>query len=88
MARELVGKVLKGKDRDDGTKAPPYIKIEKDFSLKKGDFLNLESKAEQLKSLNFAVSKDKISADLGEKIKERIEKIPDFVLFEIIKVSK
>ena len=64
--RREVGSVVKGKDGK-----PPYIKLSSDVSLKKGQYLNLESKATQLKSLEGAVEAGKISAELGATIKER-----------------
>lgn len=78
--RTVVGSVCKSKDAG----KPDYIKVRDDMHLKKGQVLRLESKKFQLDSLQGAVSAGKVSADLSEKIKERIEKIPDWVRFEII----
>ena len=50
----------------------------------KGLNLRLESKKMQLESLESAVTAGKLSGDVAVKIKERIEKIPAYVLFEII----
>lgn len=76
--RREVGSVVKGRDGK-----PDYIKMSQDVTLKKGQFLNLESKAKQLENLQNAVASGKLSADLGEQIKERIERTPDFVRFSI-----
>lgn len=65
-----------------------HLKISNDLSFKKGDYLNLETKAEQLKNLNEAASAGKISEANAEKARERIEKIPDFVIFEVYQLSK
>jgi len=78
--RVVVGSVCKSKDSG----KPDYIKVRDDVVLKKGQVLRLESKKYQLDSLQGAVSSGKVSGDLSEKIKERIEKIPDWVRFEII----
>ena len=81
--RMVIGSIVKGKDGK-----PDYIKMSKDVSLKQGDFLNLESKSSQLKSLEAAIADGKLTGEIGESIKDRLEKIPDFVRFEIVKVSK
>lgn len=77
--RKVIGSVCKGRENK-----PPYIKIRDGISLKKDQIVRLESKKVQLESLEGAVSAGKISPDLGEKIKERIENIPEFVLFELV----
>lgn len=85
--RKVVGSVIKSNDPS----KPNYMKFRlKDgpLTLKDGDTLSVESKAFQLKSLEGAVADKKLSEDLGLKIKERIEKIPDFVLGEIIQATK
>lgn len=81
--RVVVGSVCKSKDSG----KPDYIKIRDDMTLRKGQTLRLESKKFQLDSLQSAVSSGKLSGDLSEKIKERIEKIPDWVRFEIISLE-
>lgn len=78
--RSVVGSVCKSKDSG----KPDYIKIRDEMSLKKGQILRLESKKFQLDSLQNAVTAGKLSGDLSEKIKERIEKIPEWVRFEIV----
>ena len=81
--RSVIGSVCKSKD----TGKPDYIKVRDDLTLRKGQILRLESKKFQLESLQGAVSAGKLSSELGEKIKERIEKIPDWVRFEIVAVE-
>lgn len=86
--RQTVGSVLKSKDGKS-----KYIKINlgKDggsVTLNHGDILSVESKAEQLSSLSGAVSSGKLSSELADKIAERINKIPDFVVAEVILSSK
>lgn len=81
--RSVVGSVCKSKDSG----KPDYIKVRDDMSLRKGQILRLESKKYQLDSLQNAVTAGKLSSELGEKIRERIEKIPDWVRFEIVAVE-
>lgn len=78
--RSVVGSVCKSKDSG----KPDYIKIRDDMSLKKGQVLRLESKRFQLDSLQSAVNSGKLSNELAQKIEERINKIPDWVRFEIV----
>jgi len=94
-SRKTVGSVCKNKD----TAKPDYItlrggtaevlakalmKLDKDNNLN----LNLESKKFQLESLEQAVSAGKLSGENAEKARERINKIPDWVRFEIVLVEK
>lgn len=76
--RVVIGEVQKTKD---GTGT--YIKIKKDTVLKQGQYLNVESKKKQLENLEAAVQNGKISAENAAKARERINKIQDFVLFEV-----
>jgi hypothetical protein len=77
--RKVIGSVVKSSDPS----KPDYIKISQDVVLQKGQYLNLESKKQQLQSLEQAVSNGKLSRETADKIQEKIEKIPDFVRFEI-----
>jgi len=81
--RTVVGSVLKSKEAG----KPDYIKIREDVSLKKGDILRLESKKSQLDSLESALSANKLSAEMGVKARERIEKMPEWVRFEVVQLS-
>jgi len=82
--RTKVGSVLK--DKDDSKKF--YIKFNKECKFNQNDCLSLESKEDQLTSLEGAASAGKLSADIAEEIRERIGNIPDFVKFEMIKVER
>lgn len=82
--RRGVGSVIKSKDPG----GSDYIKIRDDVSFKKGDTLQLESAQSQLASLERAVSDGKLSEEVAEKVRDRIQKIPDWVRFEIVQVSK
>lgn len=81
--RTTVGSVVKPKDGN-GT---DYIKIANDITLKKGDILRLESKDQQLERIDALEQSGKFDAEFAAKLRERAEKIPDFVRFEIIQLS-
>lgn len=78
--RTVIGSIVKSKD----PAQPDYLKINKAINLKEGQILRLESKKEQLKSVDYLVQNNKISADVAKSIRERIEKMPDFVRFEVV----
>jgi hypothetical protein len=80
--RLVIGSVIKGKEKGD----PDYIKIRKNISLKEGEVLRLESKAQQISQVKTAIESGKLTPELGEEILSRLEKIPDFVRFEISKL--
>lgn len=86
--RQQIGKIVK--KSDDKLRYPGVkefsLKIEQDITLKAGTYLNLENKAYKLASLESA--KDKMSEENYEKAIERINKMPDFVFFEVIKLDK
>lgn len=77
--RKVIGSVVKSQDAS----KPDYIKISQDVVLTKGMFLNLESKNQQLASLEAAVASGKLKEEYAAKSRERIERIPPFVRFEI-----
>ena len=58
--------------------------MDRDVSLKQGDIIRVENKKFQLASLEGAVQAGKLSEEQAEKARERINKIPDFVLAELI----
>lgn len=82
--RKEIGAVLKSKDASQ----PDYIKINEDIVLKKGDTLSLESKKSRLAGLEKNVENGKLSGEVADKIRENIEKMPDFIRFNIVKVTK
>lgn len=72
---------------------PDYIQIfipDKDgkpggtYVLKDGQRLNLESKAKQLKDIDFLIKNEKIDADTAKYLTDKANKIKDFVRFEIV----
>lgn len=78
--RNVIGEVLKSKEQGKA----PYIKIKKDVTLSAGQSISLESKKKQLDSLAQAVADGKLGGDMAAEIQERLEKIPDFVMFQMI----
>lgn len=74
-----VGSVMKAKE--DGK--APYIK------LADGTIIgNLESKSFKLKSLQEGIKSGRVNSELAEKIAANIEKMPDFVLGDIVRYEK
>jgi hypothetical protein len=93
--RTVVGSICKSKD----TGKPDYLVLRGNTTEQlakalmkadksKGLSLKLESKKFQMDSLQQAVESGKLSGDLAEKIKaDRIEKIPEWVRFEVVLVE-
>jgi len=84
--RVKLGSVTKKKDGRFVIKA--YIK-DKDgnpgsYVLRDGQYINLETKAEQLSDLQNLLKAEKIDADTFKYLKERVEKIPEYVKFEAV----
>lgn len=82
--KTIVGSVLKSKTEGE----PDYIKINEDIVLKKGDTLSLESKKSQLTSIDKAVENGKMSEETADKIRANVEKMPIFIRFNIVKLTK
>lgn len=78
-----IGSVLKSKDK---TK-PDYIKVSKNVTLKEGQFLNLENKESQLKTVQFLLENSYIDEATAEKRNAAINKKPDFVRFDVVLVE-
>lgn len=88
MAKRItIGQVCNPKDK---TKRR-YIQISKNLKepvvLKPGQYINLESKADQLAGLKAALAAGKISPENAEKAQARIEKIADWVVAELVMIS-
>lgn len=87
-SRRQIGSVVKkseDKQRFSGVKEFS-VKITEDITLKAGEYLNLENKAFKLASLE--AGREKMSSENYEKALERINKMPDYVFFEIVKITK
>lgn len=80
LKREVVGSFLKSKDDS----KPPYLKFRSALTLKEGDIVRVENKKFQLQSLEGAINAGKIKGEIAEKARERIEKIPEFVIAELV----
>lgn len=78
--RVVVGSVVKSKD----AKYAPYLKVKQSVTLKEGEYLTLESKKFQLASLEEAEKSGRLSGELVAKMRERIEKTPDFVIGDLV----
>lgn len=82
--RVVIGSVIKSKDKG----KPDYVKIRGDHALKDGQTLRLESKQSQLDSVEAAFAAGKLSDSAAQMIRERINKMPDFVRFEIVSLER
>lgn len=82
--RIIVGSLYKVKPEDKEKGFPNYITIKEDITLKKGEFVRAESKAFQLESLEKAITNKKLSEEIGGEIRARLEKMPDFVIAELV----
>jgi hypothetical protein len=80
LKREVVGSFLKSKDDN----KPPYLKFRSAITLKEGDIIRVENKKYQLQSLEGAINSGKLNGEIAEKAKERINKIPEFVIAELV----
>jgi hypothetical protein len=88
--RVRLGSVVRGQDGK-----PDYIKVHikdkegkpSNYVLRDGQYLNLESKAKQQADLEFLVKNEKIDEKTAKYLKEKIEKIPEFVRFEVVAVE-
>lgn len=76
LKRQVVGSVYKAKEAG----KVDYVK------MRDGKTYRLESAAYQLKSLEDAVAAGKLSEDIADKVRERIQKIPEFVRFELVEL--
>jgi len=82
--RRTIGSVVKSKEAGE----PDYIKIGDDVVLKKGDTLRLESKAAQLRNLEEGVQAGRLGEETASKIRERLDRFPEWVRFEIVQLTK
>lgn len=81
--RVKVGSLLRSKE---GTGV--YFKANTDFTLKKGDTLNVATKKEQLDSLEKAVASGKLAAEKAAQVREIVESIPEWVFAEVFQITK
>jgi hypothetical protein len=77
-SRFYFGKILKGAEGK-----PDFIAIDKDISLKEGEFINLESKAQRLKELEESVGAGRLSQEVADDIAAKVNKQSDRVRFSM-----
>lgn len=88
-SRTTVGSVNKSQDPTKSNYIKFYLKnTGGTLTVNDGQTLSVESKSFQLKSLEAAVAAGKLSEENASKARERIEKIPEYVLGELILVTK
>lgn len=83
--RRTIGAIFKSKD----PKNPDYIKIDPKLeggalTLKAGSFVRVETQAYQMESLDQAEADGKLSGDVLEKLRARVEKMPEFIRAELV----
>jgi len=82
LKRKVIGSFCKNKDPNKAN----YIKVKDGVTLLPNSYISLESKAFQLKKLDEALAAGKLSAEMVEKIKEKVNKMPDWVLAEAVQL--
>lgn len=89
--RVKLGSITKEKDGN-RFKFKAYIKDKEgkpsQYVLNDGQFLDLESKADQLADIKFLVENDKIDAETAKYLTDKVNKIPDYVKFEVVAKEK
>lgn len=76
------------KRAEDGTKGQKYIYVTEDVVLKKGDYLNFETKKQRLANLDKLEAEEKLSGDVLAKLRKSAEGIPDHYEVLIVKVEQ
>jgi len=77
-SRFYFGKILKGAEGK-----PDFVAIDKEITLKEGEFVNLESKAQRLKELEDSVAEGRLSQDKADDIAAKVNKQSDRVRFSM-----
>jgi CRISPR/Cas system-associated endoribonuclease Cas2 len=76
--RFYFGKILKGAEGK-----PDFLVIDKDITLKEGQFVNLESKKQRLDDLQESVSNGRLSEETASSLREKVNKLSDRVRFSL-----
>ena len=88
-SRTTVGSIVKSQDPTKSNYVKFYLKnTGGSLTVTDGQTLSAESKSYQLKSLEAAVAAGKLSEENASKARERIEKIPEYVIAELVLTSK
>lgn len=82
--RTVIGSIIKSKSKE----KPDYIKFKTDVSFKAGDCISVETKSYKLVSLENAYKKGYLNQEMLERLKEKVEKMPEFVRADLVKVTK
>jgi hypothetical protein len=82
-SRFYFGKILKGNEGKSD-----FLVIDKDITLKEGEFINLESKSQRLKELEESVSSGRLSQDKADDIAAKVNKQSDRVRFSLYVVRE
>lgn len=88
MPRLKLGSVYKSKDPEKSNYIKIDLKSKDTVTLKHGEYVQVESKAFQLRSVEKALEKGVLSKENAKKATDRINEIPDYVLGELILVTK
>jgi len=81
MAKKVVlGSFCKSKDES----KPPYIKLKTAVNMPEGGIIQVQSKKYQLQSLDAAAAAGKLTGEVVEQIREKINKMPDWVLGDLV----
>jgi hypothetical protein len=80
LNRKSIGSLYRAKDP---TK-PNYIKMRSTVTLKEGQVIRAESRKFQEQSMETAIAAGKMGGETAEKVRERLSKIPDYVLAELV----
>ncbi len=86
--RLKIGQVYKSKDATKSNYIQISTTLTAPVTLNPGQYLQVESKKYQLESLAGALSRGIITPENAEKAEERIQKIPDWVLGEVIVLTE
>ena len=86
--RKTVGAVFKGLKNDNGDLQADTLIFQDDVSFKKGDKLQLETKAFKEANLAAMVAKGKISEEVAEKARYVIGRMSEKVRADVVKLSK
>lgn len=81
--RFYFGKILKGAEGK-----ADFLVIDKDITLKEGQFVNLESKKQRLDDLDKSVADGKLDEVKADALKEKVNKLSDRVRFSLYVVRE
>ena len=87
--RKVLGSVVKSKDPTKSNYIKMSLKhIGGSITLTDGQYINVESKKFQLDQLALGIKEGRLTEELSMKLRERIEKMPEFVLGDLVLLEK